>query len=178
MKLGKKRGVISGEVVFMIPKLIFLTAVLFAVVILVKLFIITTTDIRRVESDILISRLLYSPNGLSYFDNELKRVYPAVIDLNKFKQLSAGSPNQLDNGAAAYGSDNPIIAAKITLKQEGSKDIDVFYNKDRFDKWEPRTLSSVEGGAGSVQSFKEQRYVLAKEGDKLSPAILDFNVIS
>ena len=68
MKLGKKRGVISGEVVFMIPKLIFLTAVLFAVVILVKLFIITTTDIRRVESDILISRLLYSPNGLSYFE--------------------------------------------------------------------------------------------------------------
>lgn len=181
-----KRGIISEEVLLSIPRIIFLIAVLFAVVILVKIFIITNVDVRQVESNILINRLLYSKDGLSYYDESLKRVYPGVVDLNKFRQLSINNPNWLDNTAINYGSDNPIIAAKITLKNIGSivkekqsaNDITIFYNKDRFDKWEPRTLVTVRGGAGSVKSFQEQRYVLAKDNELLHPAVLEFYVIS
>ena len=64
MKIKNKKGEISGEVLMIIPKIIFLTAVLFAVVILVKVFIITTTDVREVESNILVNRLLYSKDGV------------------------------------------------------------------------------------------------------------------
>ena len=178
MKINKKRGQISSEVILFIPRIIFLTAVLFAVVILVKIFIITITDVRQVEANTLINRISYQNNGLSYFDEDLKREYPGIIDLNRFKQVSESNPNLLDNIAISYGFDNPIIAAKITLKQANKNDIYVFYNKDRFDKWEPRTLSTVKGGAGSVKSFKDTKYVLIKEDDKLSPGLLEFNIIS
>ncbi len=178
MKISGKRGEISGEIIMMIPKILFLTAVLFAVVILVKLYIITNTDIREVESNVLIGRLLYSKHGLSYFDEDLKRVYPGAIDLNKFKQIGEANPNGLDMISLSYGSDNPIISAKITLKQESKDDVIAFYNKNKFDQWEPRTLSTVKGGAGSVKSFRKEVYVLVNDNGKFSPAILEFNIIS
>ena len=174
----KKRGEVSSEVLYFIPKIIFLTAVLFAVVILVKKFVIITTDIRPVESNILVRRLLYPKDGMSYFDSQLSRVYPGTIDLEKFRVLSQSNPNELDHSAISYGDSNAIISAKLTLKQQGREDITAYYNKDRFDKWEPRVLPGVIGGAGSVKVFKEKQYVLIKENEKISTGILEFYVIS
>ena len=65
----------------------------------------------------------------------------------------------------------------MTLKQENIDDIVAYYNKEQFDKWEPRVLPDIEGGAGSVKAIKEQRYVLVKDGEILSPAVLEFFVI-
>ena len=176
--MHNKKGRISEEVLLSIPRIIFLIAVLFAVVLLVKIFIITNIDVRQVESNILISRLLYSKDGLSYYDEDIKRLYPGIIDLNKFRQISLENPNALDKTTMSYGQDNPIIAAKITLKQENKNDVIAFYNKDRFDKWEPRTLSTVRGGAGSFKSFQEQKYVLIKDGEAITRGILKLNIIS
>ncbi|MBI4452423.1 hypothetical protein HY637_03265 [Candidatus Woesearchaeota archaeon] len=174
----KKRGEVSSEVLYFIPKIIFLIAVLFAVVILVKKFIIITTDIRPVESHILVRRLLYSKEGISYFDSQLNRVYPGTIDLERFKMLSRSNPNELDMSIINYGEDNPIISAKMTLKQQGKEDIIAYYNKDRFDKWEPRILPGVKGGAGSVRAFKEKQYVMIKDSNKLSNGTLEFYMVS
>ncbi|MBI2655903.1 hypothetical protein HYX06_05785 [Candidatus Woesearchaeota archaeon] len=174
----KKRGEVSSEVLYFIPKIIFLIAVLFIVVILVKKFIITTTDIRSVESNILVRRLFYPNDGLSYFDSQLNRVYPGTIDLERFRILSQSNPNKLDDYIINYGDSNTIISAKITLKQQGKENIIAYYNKDRFDKWEPRVLPGIRGGAGSVKAFKEQQYVLIKENEKISTGILEFYVIS
>lgn len=176
MKINNKKGDISAEVIFMIPKIIFLTAVLLAVVILVKVFIITTIDVRQTESNILIERILNS-RDVSYFDDGLKRVYPGIIDIDKFKHISAANPNILDNAIISYGSNNQIISARMTLKQEKKDNIVAFYNKAKFDDWEPRVLSTVKGGAGSVKAFAEQKYVLVRENGQLSPAILEFYVI-
>lgn len=177
MKINNKKGEISEEVIFVIPKIIFLTAALFAVVILVKMFIVTITDVREVESNILINRMLYSKDGLAYFDNDILRVYPGIIDIKKFELMKI-NPNILESIVMSYGNDNPIIASRIILKRENKEDITIFYNKDRFDKWEPRALSTVRGGAGSVKSFKEQKYVLTNDGGELTQGILDFYTIS
>lgn len=178
--MHNKRGQISEEVFLSIPRFIFLIAILFTVVLLVKIFIITTVDISNVESNIFINRLLYSKNGLSYYEESLKRMYPGVIDLNKFRELANNNPNSLDNIAINYGSNNPMIAARITLTSplnQNQNSLTVFYNKERFDRWEPRTLSTVKGGAGSVRSFKEQRYVIVKDGEESTSGILEFYVI-
>ena len=114
--MNSKKGQISEEVLLSIPRIIFLIAILFAVVLLVKVFIITTVDISQIEANILISRLLYSKDGLSFYDESVNRLYPGIVDINKFKQLSTANPNALDNIAINYGLDNPIIAAKIILK--------------------------------------------------------------
>ena len=62
--MHNKRGQISEEVMLFIPRIIFLIAVLFAVVLLVKVFLITNIDIRQVEANVLVNRILYSKEGL------------------------------------------------------------------------------------------------------------------
>ena len=59
-KLTGKKGLIAEEMIFFIPRILFLTAVLFAVVILIKVFLIGVVDVREVESKILVNRLLYT----------------------------------------------------------------------------------------------------------------------
>lgn len=185
--MHNKRGGLAADVVLFIPRIILIIAVLFAIVILIKIFIITNVDVRQVEANVLINRLLSSKDGLSYYDEQLNRLYQGIIDLNKFKQISSSNPNILDSTIINYGEDNPIIAAKLTLrniKQDNpeqnynAEEITLFYNKDRFDKWEPRILPTAKGGAGSFKSFKGQKYVLVKDGERLSPKILEFQVIS
>ena len=184
--MHSKRGQISEEVMLFIPRIIFLIAVLFAVVLLVKIFIITTIDINQVEANVLINRILYSKGGLAYYDKNIGRLYPGIVDLNKFRELSASNPNLLDNLVISYGFDNPIIAAKITLKnmqlpnsqEKDWNNIVIFYNKEKFEKWEPRILSTVKGGEGIVKSFKEQKYVIVRNGEKLMNGILEFYIIS
>jgi len=172
-----KKAEISGEVITVIPKIIFLIAVLFAFIILVKSLIVTSIDIRQVESEILVNRILFS-EAISYNDKGIDRLYPGIIDLKKFEEISKNNPNSLDTTFISYGSDNPIITSKITLKQANKKDIVAFYNREKFVKWEPRALPGITGGAGRFKTFKEQKYVLVKEGEKLTPAVLEFFIIS
>jgi len=188
-KMNNKRAVISGEVIMVIPRILFLVAILFAVIILIKILIITTIDIREVESSILVNRLLFSKEVI-YYDKNIERLYPGIIDLEKFTELSNKEFNTLDTHALAYGPydptanppigppDNPIIAAKITLIRKNVPDIVVYYNKERYDRWEPRLLPGVRGGAGSFKEFKDKKYVFVKDVSGLSPAILDFFIIS
>jgi len=182
IKINNKRAEISGEVIMVIPRILFLIAILFAVIVLIKILIITTIDIREVESSILVNRLLFSKDVFSYYDKNVERLYPGIIDLEEFQEISLNNPNKLDTDTLAYGPDNPpnnpIIAAKIILEQEGKDDIIAYYNKERFDRWEPRILPGIKGGAGSFKLFREKKYVLVKEGEILSPGVLDFFVIS
>ena len=176
--MKNKKSQVSEQVIWVIPEMIFLIAILFAYVILVKALIITNIDVREVESSILVNRLLFTQDGFLYYDDEIERLYPGIIVLNKFEDIAKNNPNILDNEVMSYGSDNPIIAANITLKRENKEDVTIYYNKEKFDRWKPRVLRTVKGGAGSVEPFKKQRYVLVKEGEILSPAILHFFIIS
>ncbi len=177
-KMHNKRAVISGEMLMVIPKVFFLIAILFAFIILVKALIVTEVDVKHIESSILVNRLLFSKNGISYYDESIERLYPGVIDFNRFEEISKNNPNILDNEIITYGVDNPMIAAKITLKQEDKKDVIAYYNKDKFDRWEPRVLPGIEGGAGSVRAFKQQKYVLVKNEEIISKGNLSFFIIN
>jgi len=182
--MHNKRGQISEEVMLFIPRIIFLVAVLFAVVLLVKVFLITNIDVKQVEANVLVNRILYSKGGLAYYDENIKRLYPGTVDLRKFMEFGSSNPNLLDNVAISYGFDNPVIAAKITLKNFPSYEMQnwnnlaLFYNKGRFDKWAPRALPTVKGGAGSITAFEWKKYVIVKDGEKLVPAMMEFYVIS
>jgi len=173
-----KRALIAGEMIMTIPRIFLIIAILFAFVILVKTLIVTEVDTRQVEADILVNRLLFSTNGTLYYDKSIDRLYPGILDLKIFTEISLNNPNILDTEVMNYGIDNPIIASKITLKQEGKEDIVAYYNKVQFDRWEPKILPGIRGGAGSVKAFLKYRYVLIKDGDSISPGVLEFLIIS
>jgi len=176
--IKNKRSVISGEMIMAIPQIIFLIAVLFAFVILIKVYIITQIDVRQVDANIFVNRILLSRGAISYYDEGLDRTYPGIISLERFQGISASNPNDLDEEIISYGGDNPILAAKMILKIDGHADAIAYYNKENFDRWEPKVLPGVKGGPGSIKAFQRQRYVLVKDGDVLSPGILDFFIIS
>ena len=176
--IKNKRSLISGEMIMAIPQIIFLVAVLFAFVILIKVFIITHIDVRQVDANIFVNRVLLSKGAISYYDGDIGRVYPGVVSLGRFQEISSTNPNALDSEIISYGADNPILAAKMTLRREGYADIVAYYNKENFDRWEPKLLPGVKGGPGSIKAFEKQRYVLVKDWDILSPGMLDFFVIS
>ena len=176
--MSGKKGLLGSEMMMTLTRIAFLIVVLFSTVFLVKTFIITKLDTRGIESSVLVSRLLYSPGVISYADDAVGREYPGVIDRDAFQHLASTTPNDLDLQSMTYGDANPILAARITLKQEGRPNIDVYYQKERFNRWEPRTLSTVTGGAGSVRSFDYLQYVLVKDGEQYSPGTLLFRVLA
>ena len=192
IKMNNKRSLISGEVIMFIPRIIFLVAVLFAFVILVKILILTAFDIMEVEAKILVERMLFSRDGIVYYDESIERLYPGVIDLDKFKEISIQTDRSytledtaksiLDNETIYYGSDNILIAANLTLFQEGEPDISVYYNKKGYDRWAPKVGFS---GPGGGKKFKMTKNVLVKEGNPdslysgaLSSGTLSFIMLS
>ena len=178
--MRNKSGLLAEQVIFFIPRIIFLIAVIFSVVIIVKKFIITSIDVREVEANILISRLIFS-KVISYNDPSLNRLYPGIVDLDKFRKLSSDS-GLLDK-SIDYGDANPIIAARLTLKLAGGNEIDgkkylaAYYNKKKFDEWFPKIQETVTGGSGSVKMVNDNRLVLIKEKDEFTPGMIEFEVL-
>ncbi len=168
--MNLKKAEISQEIAFTFVRIIFLVVILFSVVLLVKVFFLEKIDTRETEASIFFNRVLYGKEGILHYDEKIERLYPGIIDLKKF-QDAGGDQNYLGLRFASYG-DTPLLAAQLTLKQEGNLDMVAYYNKEQFNRWEPRALSSVKAGAGSVSTFTKRAYVLVWNGEKLSPATL------
>lgn len=175
---NKKRGAISEHVILWIPKFIYLIIAFLSVIFLLRLVILTNIDASEAEARILTNRIFYSPNVISYYNPDIGRAYPGIIDFEKYKRLQNVDINEVDTKTIAYGQSNKLIATKLTLENiEANTQDTIFYNKENYEFWEPRILSTVVGGSGSVKSITEQRYVLIKNGDRLEKGILKMQVI-
>ena len=168
---------ISEHVLLWIPKFVYLVIVVLSVVFLVRMLVANNIDSTEAEARIFANRIFYSPNSISYFDPELSRAYPGIIDFAKFNSMQNSDVTFLDTSSLSYGKDNRLIAAKLSLKNmETREENDVYYNKENYLYWEPRTIQGV-SGSGSVNAIDEQRYVLIKSGEKLSGGKLRINII-
>ena len=79
-----RKGLAAHDMIMFIPKFVFLIIVMICVIFLIKIFIVNNIDVRYAESMLLVERVTNSPTGIIYFDDELMRPYPGVIDLKKF----------------------------------------------------------------------------------------------
>lgn len=176
--MASEEDTITDHVVLWIPKLVYLLIAFLSVIFLLMMLVKINIDSSEAEGRIFINRIVYSPNAISYFDGDIIRAYPGVIDMQKFKKLQNRDLNELDTNALTYGQGNRLIAAKLVLINliDNTEDA-VYYNKENYDFWEPRILSTATGGSGSVKPVNEQRYILVKDGDKIYNGILKINVI-
>ena len=174
----KKARTISDHMILMIPKFIYLIVAFLSVVFLMRMLVTINIDSSEAEASLASSRIIYSPNIISYLDPDTNRAYPGIIDIDKYKALKSGFPNSMDTETMTYGQENRLIASKLILKNlESNQEDIIFYNKESYEFWEPRALPTVQGGSGSVKAFAEQRYVLIKDGNKLSRGVLNINTI-
>ena len=89
MKIIKKnkKAQISQMVMYYIPRIFFTIIALFVVLALIRGFIVTKVNTEQAETNVYDFVLMYSKNGISYYDEEIGRVYPGVIDINDLEKI-------------------------------------------------------------------------------------------
>jgi len=150
-----------------VMRMLMLIFVALSVVIIVRKFMILSIDTGPLESNILINRLIYSPDCLADRDS-LLRLRPGIIDLERFTEGTL-------NKCLFYGDQNDFAAGNLTLLfLETDQRHELLYNRQGYLLLKPRAGAEGPGGA---RSFSDWKYVLANDKGTLRKAILFIEVI-
>ena len=155
-------------------KIFFLIIVLFSLVLLIRSFIITELDIFNAESDIFIQRILMSRTGISYYDKDVDRLYPGIIDIGRF---TLPTIERILNESIYFGTENKKIAASLTLKNEiGTTIKTIIFNSDFYFTWEKMYKAQWLKGPGGI-NVKARKFEVLIKGTELKRGSLDIVVI-
>ncbi len=180
--LKNKKGFEYDVIITVFYRLIITFFVGFFLIILVKTYIVTSVETFEIESELFIYNLVYSQNGISYYDETLERLHPGMIDIQKFSDASL-IHKQLET--AFNYSNIPTIAANLTLKNtDGSIYLynnvevkSVVYHETWYNRWIV-LVKSLLPGKGSAKEKTKQMYVLVKdESGAAQDAVLEISVI-
>lgn len=164
-----KRAQVSFHLLQTIPRFIFLILVLFSVVFLVRSYVADNLNVQDVQAEVFSDRILYSPNGILYFDSDLKRAVPGIIDPSKLND------KQLDN-LMDY-KDGGFIAANISLVDfNGNFVSSGSYNHQTYSRWNPVALAKIPG-SGGVKRFMKSIFVNYYEKNTMKQGLLNFEVL-
>ncbi|MFH1850359.1 MAG: hypothetical protein ABH879_09360 [archaeon] len=145
-----RKALMSFNMLMWIPRIIFLTAVVLSVILLVRVFVVTGIDTKGIEAGVFMDRVWYSANGISYRDPYTGRAYPGIIDTGRFNDLILNSTMQPPQ--------NRLIAARLELT--GSETREVFYNKLWYERWKEVPFE----GIGGSTMFTMLRPVIIRSG--------------
>jgi hypothetical protein len=166
-----KKGMTSFEMVTYIFRIIFLVIVISAILILVRTYIVISVDTFDAESELIYNRFIYSVNGISYYDHEINRLYPGVIDIKRFN-------SSILDKAVDFG-EYPHVGAEFTLKDErGIIKKTAIYNEDFYDEKIKLFDAGYIRGAGGVKALKKENYVVYKDEDgKTKQGFLEVEIV-
>ncbi|MFC1768449.1 hypothetical protein ACFLZX_01670 [Nanoarchaeota archaeon] len=170
-----KKGITSFEVIMWVPRIIFVTIVIFSVVFLIRAYVKINIDVSQVESDIFIYRTLYGQGGLSKLDPVLDQIDLGVI---RKSDINEGTFEKLED-IQYYGEKNSAVGAEFIFSEIGSLDSQKFYyNKELYDRFLPVASLEESKGPGGARKQKRQIYILFEdEESKLIPALMEVTVV-
>lgn len=151
-----------------IPRVFLLVVLVFVIYGLISLGIKNNADISQAESELILQRILYSTQGISYYDLELQRLYPGTVDLNKFTTRYLESIFSLPN-------EDQHISARIELKTNDLEIAPVYINEEWFNRWLP--LTSFLGKGGKNLATETLPITIIKDNNKIQ-GILRIEVIT
>jgi len=149
-----KRGAISQEIGFWMPRLVFLIIAAILVATVVSYFVVEEASVLQTDAEIFTQRVLYSTNGISYVDPLTSRVYPGVIDLAKFNSIK----NLEDS--VFYGEKSTYLGAKFVLLDMNKKLISSQVHRNNAYR---RIAEQGISGKGGVEVFEKDLYVLIND---------------
>lgn len=164
-----KKGTISEEVGFWIPRLVFTIIVSVIVYLVTGMFILSEITVQDADAEIFNQRVLSSRQGISYVDPYTNRVYPGVIDIEKFNDMSS-----LER-AIDYGEDSTYLGAKfILLDKEKRLVSEKVYNEKAY----RRIIEGGYEGKGGVEVIDKDLYVMIRDiGGNTEPGYLHSTII-
>lgn len=148
MKSKKASFIISSEMVIWIWRFLFLIVVSIIFVFILSSYVHREIKIADLQENILITRLLYSQNCFGYED---VRIYPGIIDLEKFNE---------ENLKKCIAHENRI-KFKLTLSNEANE-IKTIKDEEEIDDLIP--LCEIK--EKPFTCFNETKYVLIKNEKK------------
>jgi len=164
----KNKKAQAFSMVWWIPRIIFLVIVLSSVIFLTTMYINTEKETWKTESELFIHRLIYSPNGISYYDPLTNRVYPGIIDLKKIKNT------EIINRSLFYGKDNKHIGANISVYDKNDNLLAQGIYNEKVSK---RIQEKGFLGVGGIDSKQKKYYILIKNKENYIPANMKITVV-
>ena len=154
-------------------RVLFVIVVFFSIVFVTRAAIRQNIDISEVEANILSQRLVMSKE-ITYFDDDLKRNYIGIVDLQKLKSEEFKKKILED---VYYGKVNSEASAKIILLDDsGNVLIETFYNEELY-KEKKVLVEAKLIGKGAARGYITNFYVLIKDSDKLQGGVLSIDAI-
>ena len=186
---GRKGDISFNTLKFLMLNVTFLFVATFALFLLLRGQLFTQIDIQGMEMEIFVQRLLYAKHGISYYDNQLQRLYPGKILLSTFNQ---GNFSEYIEPSIYYSGTNNLIGAKMALYDSSGNKIeilgkdgkpaiggDIFYNKNFYQEKEVlyRAGSGFQKGRGGVVGSEHAISILIIDNGKETLGKLVITVI-
>ncbi len=170
-----KKAQLSFKAIIWIFRILFVIALAFSVFILVRTYIKINVDVEGIEADLFLQRLIYSTNGISYFDKESQRLMPGIIDIEKFD--SPDFEKNLEK-AIFYGKANDHIGAKIiVLDKEDKIETIKYYNKDFFEEKEILAKAGLTKGVGGARITYRELSCFIKRGTAIRKGTIKVEIV-
>jgi hypothetical protein len=161
---------------FNILRLIFLAIVTIVLWAVVRNLVVMYEDVSEAKAEVYANKMLYDKDGIIMYEND--RVYPGVIDFNRFKG------ENIDKIMAVNINDESPCA-RLSLYMGARKftpgekpDYVIYWNQLWFDRLEPKTGGFIAfTGMGAPRLLRETVFVKLYKDNKISPATLELEVI-
>ena len=171
--LHKKAQIDEGWI-FLFYRFVIVCLVAIAMVILVKMYIVTEIDVQQTQVDLFVANMLNMKQGVSYYDETLQRAYPGIVLLADFEHPS-GLETRL-NEQMDYG-EYDILATELTLfDNQGNTVGTAVYNREWYERWIV-LAQTFWSGKGSATEYFINKTVLIKDDALLSQGVLQFHVV-
>lgn len=174
-----KKSIIAYTVLIWVLRLIYLVVIAITVNLLLGSHISYKVDTFNAESEMFAHRLMTMRGGVSYYDEELGRIYPGIVNEMPF---AYNYSTEFENMDIMDGlSSNTHIAAEISLKQiyaDYDYPYKVYYNKKLYDDLELYAeLGYTKGPGGAKAAFHDMYVLIRDEYGGLQPGLLTINII-
>ena len=170
---NRKTGFIGGNTLMHIIEIIFVITVSVSVFFILRV----ERDINTfpAESEILFNKVLLSNNGLWYYDKDIDRIYPGILEFENFndkEKIEASLSKSID-----YGKYSRAAFELVLEDTEDTKFESIYYNEQKYSEWIEWYKAGVTKGAGARQGATRKVNIIIKKEKGLTPGTLEINIL-
>ena len=162
--MNNKKAIASINYLVWILRFIFLAILMVSIGLVVSKYINVRVDVSSIESAIFLERI-FSSNAIMFQDSVTLRVYPGIVELEKFKNKQTLD----DEFAFAKGSRH--ISSKVRLEKTKNT---VFVGKRLFEDLEP-TLGTIFGS--DAYELKQDFIASVRDNNEIADDKLSIQVL-
>ncbi len=172
---ASKKGISGDLLLFLFWRLPIALLVAIAMVIFVRMFLVTQIDIQETHAQLFVANLLNSKHGISYDDPAIDRVYPGIIPLVDFED-TATMEEKVQN-SMDYGEQHPLAAELTLLRTNGDVLGTVSYQKEWYQRWMILAQAFFQGPGGATAYDMNKTVLLLDSDGNKKPGILQVIVV-